>query len=138
MSKPHEPELGELLFWRPHATSEYDLPAFGEACFWMAKRELGRVYWNVHQEEFEDRGLYPPGHQPFGVTWRAYDWSDEPDDIPNFAWGGVEIRWYKYPGRGMNVNVDWTPDQWSKWLNEFLVYMHKVDQENNEKITKGE
>lgn len=28
---------------------------------------------------------------------------------PNFSYQGVEIRWYKHPGRGMSSNVEMTP-----------------------------
>lgn len=37
--------------------------------------------------------------------------------VPNFGIDGdpVEIRWYKYPGRGMSVNVQLTTDDWIAW-----------------------
>ncbi len=132
----YEPEIGQMLFGRP--TSEYEVPDFAEACFNHARRELGRHWNNVYASEpneqgeyaeFAERGFYPPDHQPFGVTYRAYNWDEDAPDEPNFAWDGLEIRWYKYPGRGMSCNVDWTPQQWADWLNKFMRYFAKLDQD---------
>ena len=73
--------------------------------------EIGRVFWNVNQREWK------LGYDPKipGVEVRPYYWGDETDKEatkPNFKFGEAEIRWYKYPGRGMTVNVDWGPEKW--------------------------
>ena len=39
---------------------------------------------------------------------------------PNFKFGGVEIRWYKHPGRGQTCNVDWDEKQWRLWLDSCM------------------
>lgn len=54
------------------------------------------------------------------MSYRAYWWGDEdaPDGaLSNLAIDGddVEVRWYKYPGRGMSVNRPMTPADWIAW-----------------------
>lgn len=47
-------------------------------------------------------------------TWReAHDHDPRcPEVRPNFKCGDVEVRWYKYIGRGMTVNRDVSRDEW--------------------------
>jgi len=47
---------------------------------------------------------------------RNYHWCDEDKDCPeavkpNFKSGGVEVRWYKYLGRGMSVSRQITKEE---------------------------
>lgn len=35
--------------------------------------------------------------------------------LPNFKHEDVEFRWYKYPGRGMSTNKDWSAQEWKDW-----------------------
>jgi hypothetical protein len=47
--------------------------------------------------------------------------------LPNFKYGEAEIRWYKHPGRGMSVNVDWDEATWRKWLDSCLAAIRKEE-----------
>lgn len=65
--------------------------------------ELDRVMWNNTQEDYLS---------PFGNTGnsykndvfevRAYDWANE--NTWNFKYKDIEISWYKYLGRDMDIN----------------------------------
>jgi hypothetical protein len=46
---------------------------------------------------------------------------------PNLAFEGVEIRWYKYPGRGMSTNKSMPPDHWVEWFDRFLAVIRAAD-----------
>lgn len=46
---------------------------------------------------------------------------------PNFQFEDVEIRWYKWPGRGMSTNKDWTPTEWRDWFNRCLANVRAFD-----------
>jgi len=48
---------------------------------------------------------------------------------PNFQHEDVEIRWYKWPGRGMSTNKDWTPTEWRDWFNRCLKMVRAFDVE---------
>jgi hypothetical protein len=112
----YQPELGQSLFGAP--TGEYDLPEYAEALFFGIWREIVRVFCNKNQRDMDSRGADDPGVP--GITVRPYWWGDEdaPEaSLPNFAFGEAQIRWYKYPGRGMSCNVTWTPDQWVAWFD---------------------
>ena len=46
---------------------------------------------------------------------------------PNFKFDGVELRWYKYVGRGMSCNRDWNEKQWRNWFDKCLKTIRKYD-----------
>jgi hypothetical protein len=77
---------------------------------------IKRVYWNRHQKEW---GSLMPDPNISGLAVRCYDWSGE-SEFPNFAFNGVEIRWYKYPGRGMSCNVEMDGNGWCAWFRQCL------------------
>ena len=115
----YTPELGQMCFGNP--TGEYEMPEYTVALFFGLWREIGRVYWNRNQEEFSNYGSDDP--EIPGIVVNAYWWGadDTPESArPNFTFGDVEIRWYKYPGRGMSCNVDWEPRQWVEWFDACL------------------
>lgn len=100
------------------------LPAIGEAAFWfLLEHEFERVYWNQNQEDFD---RYTPYEEFAGCKWRAYNWSDEECEDPNFECLEVKIWWYKYPGRGMMCNVEYDGNQWEDWLGRALEEIEKV------------
>lgn len=69
------------------------------------EKEMARQYWNAHQKEIDS---------PFrntGATFsndvftvRAYNWDG--NYKPNFEYKGLKIYWYKYLGRGIELNYD--------------------------------
>jgi len=48
-------------------------------------------------------------------------------EIPNFTFDGVELRWYKYFGRGMSLNCHKTEKQWREWYDKCLKQIRKED-----------
>lgn len=84
------------------------LPEYARALFMVIQEKIGRVSWNRKPEQRE--GGFDPETE--GITWRPYCWNDESPEteLPNLVSGEVKIRWYKYPGRGLSCNVDWTPE----------------------------
>jgi len=60
-------------------------------------------------------------HCDCGMDWAYQQWRKEHDHaadcrevIPNFKCGDLEIRWYKYLGRGMSVNREVTRAEWKE------------------------
>lgn len=43
--------------------------------------------------------------------------------LPNFAYKGVELRWYKHFGRSMSVNVSMSEKEWRKWYDDCIQYV---------------
>jgi hypothetical protein len=66
------------------------------------------------------------------AEWRA--WQSENDHAatcpigqPNLAFGGVEIRWYKHPHRGLSVNRAMDEHAWRLWLDAALTAVRGAD-----------
>jgi len=59
-----------------------------------------------------------------GINGHAIDCEIE---IPNFTFDGVELRWYKYFGRGMSLNCHKTEKQWREWYDKCLKQIRKED-----------
>lgn len=94
---------------------------FTEALLGYVRLEIGRVFWNRNQRSWE--AWEDPGFD--GIQCRSYWWGDEdaPEaDEPNFAFEGVEFRWYKHMGRAMEHNrPGWRADDWASWLDRCIV-----------------
>lgn len=131
MANEYTPELGQAIFGAP--TGEYELPRYAEALFSAIWREIARVFWNREQREFDSRGNDDPKIPGFTVRPYCYDDESEEAKLPNFTFGDdfihgrVELRWYKYPGRGMSCNVEWNPDQWVAWFDEAMTALGDYD-----------
>ena len=116
------PEAGQILHNNPVG---YDASDFVCALIEYLRKEIDRVYWNVHQKHWGggswdfkwwEKGFEAPSDDPDipGIRWHSYyNWGGSPDDAdwdqaeadkPNFSFDGVEVRWYKYFGRSMNVS----------------------------------
>lgn len=104
--EPNE-ELGE----------EFEVPEHGRALLMYLLSEIGRVYWNREQKEW-DLSAMPDPKIP-GLRVRPFNWADD-NALPNFVFGDVEIRWYKHPGRGLSCNRDLDASGWIKWFGECL------------------
>lgn len=125
---------------RNEPTQTYEATDFHEALLFGIAREIGRVHSNRYQTSW-DRWSDDP-HIP-GIQWRRYaydcDCPNEKDSFvpshldscplcqPNFSFGGVSFNWYKNPGRGMSVNVLWSPRKWSAWLDRCLSKIREFD-----------
>jgi hypothetical protein len=124
-------EMGQALFGNP--VSEYSCPDWVTALIKDMLDDLEMHHGNYHQHtadyfnenpfldvccRWEDTYFYEVG----GITFRRYYWGDDEVEAekPNFSFGEVEIRWYKYPGRGMTTNVKWKkPHLWVGWFERF-------------------
>lgn len=123
----YEPELGQAVFGRD--SEAYGVPEHGKALLMYLLSEVGQVYWNCNQKEWEWSEM--PDPQIPGLQVRPYNWSDD-DAPPNFVFGGVAIRWYKHPGRGLSCNRGLNPDEWVKWFGECLAAIHAKDDSNDD------
>lgn len=136
-------EAGQILHANPVM---FECPDFAAALLTAIRSEISRVYWNVHQKPFYDAGGSDIGSSydhwsdrdkfgkpPLGIPgmdWNPYynwggspedeDWDQESADAPNFAFEGVEFRWYKYFGRSLNVSVVWPAEKWCRWFERAM------------------
>lgn len=107
-------------------SGEYDVPEYVNALVCGLLSELSRVYWNRTQTRYE------LGHATGvpGLDVRSYWCGDEESSeasLPNLAFGNVEIRWYKYPGRGMSCNREMTPAQWVTWFDACMLAIRATE-----------
>ena len=128
VEKYYQPEIGQAIFGNP--TGSFALSQIGEAVFQCIWERLKVYYCNKNQREMDFYGNDDP--QIPGLIVLPYHWGDCDCDenkphkegclkvAPNFVFDGIEIRWYKYPGRGMSCNQNLTPQQWSNWLEKIL------------------
>ena len=131
----YKPELGQAVFGQPF--KQFECPDWVEAFLRAIESELGRVQWNLNQEEYSS---------PFGNTGNkyknhvfeveAYDWDEEREQPYNFKWRDLEIGWYKYCGRGMSMNRELTPDEGVVMLNECLSSVRAEDRDILEEAAK--
>lgn len=68
------------------------------------------------------------------IAWREFRATDDhaPDCqivVPNFGINGdtIQIRWYKYPHRGMSVSVPMTPEMWIDWHARVVLEMEREE-----------
>jgi hypothetical protein len=62
-------------FLKADATQMYEADDFIDALLQAVRRELSRVYWNVHQEQLDDRNDWQFLDIP-GFEYRRYYWDD--------------------------------------------------------------
>lgn len=128
MTKPYFPELVQMAFGAP--TGEYECPAIVDSFTMSLINMIWYVVWNRDQHDWDK---YSDPKIP-GMAFRSYYWGDDEAESakPNLSFGEAEIRWYKHPGRGMSVNVDWPPERWCAWYVEAL----KAIEDYSEQIAK--
>lgn len=107
------PELGQALFGH---CQTYEIDPHADALISAVLSELGRVYWNKFQTKWNHESFMP------SVETRPYYWGDDDAEMekPNLSAFGVEISWYKYPGRSMSVNKDMSVNEWADWFYRVL------------------
>jgi len=120
------PELGQLFFGNP--AGSYALPEFVDALLMHIFGEISRVFWNLNQDEW--RHFSDPGFP--GIEVRPYYWGEDEGEAarPNFAFGGVEIRWYKHPGRSMSCDRELAEAEWVKWFDACLKAIRDHEESN--------
>ena len=103
MSDQYTPELGQAVFGCP--TSEYGCPDEWADLLYA----LGELVKPLTDEEYPANPASNTGAHFTNDLFEmhAYWWGDEeaPEAYrPNFRCGELEVRWYKYVGRGMSTN----------------------------------
>lgn len=122
----YTPELGQMVYGNP--TGAHKMPYYAESLVLHVLDQIERVYWNQQQcdwDRFDDPEIS-------GITFRPYWWGedDAPEAaLPNFVCEGVEIRWYKHPGRGMSCDREMTPAEWCGWFDRCMDYVRKHELE---------
>ena len=121
------PPFNQALLGNPMGRYEMSPPA--EAMFDAVINEMARVYWNVNQKQFDSK-YGEPDHGIPEITIHRYWWGEPEDpeaERPNFTYDGVEVRWYKYIGRGMSCNVEWDANQWAEWMIRAIKHINNYD-----------
>lgn len=74
-----------------------------EAALNKIENEMARLYWNKNQKHM-DSPFQNTGAQYSNNTFtvRAYDWSDDGNELPNFEYKDLKVWWYKHSNRGLN------------------------------------
>ncbi len=97
--EPYEPEIGQAVFGNP--TSEFKFSSMPD--YWVIQHMLLLI------EHYAGVGFK---NDVFEIN--PYYWGDDDEEAekPNFKHynSGLEIRWYKYIGRGMSCNQHVCPD----------------------------
>ena len=129
MSEIFEPELGQMVFGQPWG--EYRASNLLIAALESISTELDRVMWNIYQVEYDS---------PFENTANdfqcdafevdAYSWDDDIQPY-NFKWRDVEVKWYKYLGRGTSVNQELSNDKIAEMLDDCLGALRKYEAEHD-------
>lgn len=121
MDKPYKPELGQACFGCP--TSEFACGEFVEAGLRYLCNEIERVEWNIRQEQFESPSSNNGSeYNTYAFQMRAYYWGEDEklQALPNFSCDGLEVRWYKYLGRGMSMNKEIDANEFFKIIDKCL------------------
>lgn len=130
---PTNVELGQACFG--NKWSQYNAPDFITAGFLLLEHEIQRVEWNIRQKSFET----PLG----GGAWcgsidsyknkvfeiHPYYWGEHKhlSNRPNFKCGRFEVRWYKYMGRGMTMNMNVDANKFFKIIGRCMKYLQSKD-----------
>lgn len=120
--------------------NQYAVDDFVEALLDNILKEITRVHWNVFQHEWKPswRGDGIEDPEIPGIAFvRYYDgcpcedepkhWPDCRHMKPNFQHEDTQFSWYKYPGRGMSTNKDWSSDEWRAWFQRCLATVRAFD-----------
>ena len=119
---------------------KYQCDDFVEALLSAVLGEIKRVHWNVYQHQWGPSWHADQVEDPCidGIVFtRYYDGCECEDEAqhapecrharPNFQHEDVQFRWYKYPGRGMSTNKDWTAEEWRAWFFHCLATVRAFD-----------
>lgn len=115
---------------------QFECDDFIEALLHAILEEIKRVHWNLYQHSWDPTwngdAVYDPEIPGIGFV-RYYDNDCECEDgtcrqcKPNFEFGGVKFKWYKWPGRGMSCNKSWSPSEWKDWFDSCIKHVTSFD-----------
>lgn len=131
-------ELGNIMF-NPNTIQQYNCPNYIIALLREIDRQLDRIMWNIHQEE------YP---SPFDNTSNsfelgnfkiiAYNWNEETEQDYNFIYkvdktksnlDDIKISWYKYLGRDTTINQEIDSSVMIDIFDDIIDQLHKYEME---------
>lgn len=101
---------------------QYETEEFHFALLKGIMDEIERVYWNRNQIKWDE---YNNPNIP-NIIWNSYDWNQE-SKAPNFQYKDVCFNWYKYPGRGMSTNKNWSGSKWKIWFDDCIHNIQSFD-----------
>lgn len=116
-------ELGNLVWNTGNKNQRIECPLHITALLGFIKRELERIYWNIHQEEVLDIfSLYMDdiGFEIKRFEWKPYNWNDDEVQDYNFKYKDIEISWYKYFGRDMTINKEISTKEAVDMFNDII------------------
>jgi len=116
-------ELGQMAFGNP--VGQFKCPEYVEAMVAYILNEIERIYWNKNQKEW-DRNEDP---KIKGIEYCPYYWGENKKEASelNFSFGEVGLRWYKYFGRSMTLNVSKNEKEWRVWFDACLDHIRKQE-----------
>lgn len=124
-------EMGQWIFGNPWGNE--GCPDYVDALLRDLLREIERVWWNNNQDTLD---LSHGGNDWITEIFqlRTYRWegTDEEKALPNLAFENVEVRWYKYPGRSVTLNVKQTPAEWVAWYDKFLAAIRAEEDDKHD------
>lgn len=120
---------------------DFQVPEFVTWLLHGVRYNIGRVYWNINQTEWDGGGFHREAfeHENHHCGIERITWSNHRNEdtyIPNVAFDGVYIYWYKYLGRGMSANVNYTNDQWIEWFNKLMEVIRKHEEKHSPNFGK--
>lgn len=122
--KKYETRLGQGIIGRP--VKEFEVPEWLLAFLEYIREEIRRVEWNRLQKEFDPFGHvrgkdFPQKYKTDKFEVKGYNWAPEnPEEVTNFKWRGLEISWYKWLGRETSMNRSVSAEEAVEMLEECL------------------
>jgi hypothetical protein len=136
-NKSYVPEIGQALFAPRMGTIACPTPV---KSFLNTALDLIEVtYWNINQKEWDritDPKIEGIKYRPFTYDCLNHKYDEqctEECNEPLFQFQGAGIWWYKHPGRGLSVNVEWTEKQWWDWYINLVNHISAAGK-NHEKL----
>ena len=136
---------------------KFEADDFFDALFMAILEEIKRVHWNVYQHQWEPSWHGDEVRDPEieGIAFVRYyqdlcdcGWDEDGDENhkgnciglrPNFEFDGVKVSWYKWPGRGMSTNKDWSPAEWKDWFDKCMTHVRAFERSRHDyRLTKAE
>ena len=141
-----QPEIGQLIYG--NRWDSFDCPWYVEAALRYLESVIERVEQNITQKKFiSPLDNNATRYKTPVFELRSYSWVECicPEGkvnpkclscLPNFKCGPLEIRWYKYCGRGMSMNKKLNANEIAKVFKKCIDYMHKKDKKHFNELIK--
>ena len=121
-------ELGQLV--KGDTVHEYGCPDFIEAGLAYLASRIETEAWNQTQESYDAPTGNCGGWCRTGTfEIRSYCWDEDSPraELPNFKCGELEIKWYKYLGRGMSMNIDIDANEFFEIIDDCIESLRNLE-----------